>query len=149
MVGDGEAKVARDIPHLLDRAGAAEASTFIGRKRARIIGSAGVNGHAANGAGPGKVDCVLQERGSETTRNLLINVPFIPAARLQKTRAGALPTVQQRMFSAVEGELKVVPDFSMAQATLRRRSATDRKARPWLWPRLRRVAYFDRLLGSR
>jgi hypothetical protein len=37
---------------------------------------------------------VLQERGSETTRNLLINVPFIPAARLQKTQAlleSALP----------------------------------------------------------
>jgi hypothetical protein len=66
-----------------------------------------------------------------------------------KRKGGGLPTVQQGMFSAVGGELKVEPDFSMAQATLRRRSATDRKARPWLWPRLRRVAYFDRLLGSR
>ena len=45
---------------------------------------------------------------------------------------GGLPTVYQGVFSAAREGLKVVPVFNMAQATLRRRSAIDRKARPWL-----------------
>ena len=40
------------------------------------------------------------------------------------------PTVYQVFFSAARSGLKVVPDLSMAQATLRRRSATERRARP-------------------
>ena len=45
---------------------------------------------------------------------------------------GELPTVYQGVFSAAREGLKVVPVFNMAQATLRRRSAIDRRARPWL-----------------
>ena len=45
---------------------------------------------------------------------------------------GGLPTVYQGLFSVAREGLKVVPVFNMAQATLRRRSAIDRKARPWL-----------------
>ena len=45
---------------------------------------------------------------------------------------GDLPTVYQGLFSVAREGLKVVPVFNMAQATLRRRSAIDRKARPWL-----------------
>jgi len=48
------------------------------------------------------------------------------------TVGGGLPTVYQGLFSVAREGLKVVPVFNMAQATLRRRSATDRKARPWL-----------------
>ena len=43
-----------------------------------------------------------------------------------------LPTVYQAGFLAAEDGLKAAPDLSMAQATLRRRSATERRARPWL-----------------
>ena len=39
------------------------------------------------------------------------------------------------------------PFFSMAQATLSRRPATDRRARPWLCPRPRSAAYLV-LLGA-
>jgi len=35
-------------------------------------------------------------------------------------------------FFGREGGVEVVPVFNMAQATLRRRSAIDRRARPWL-----------------
>ena len=38
---------------------------------------------------------------------------------------------------------------SMAQATAISRSATDRRARAWPWPRARRAAYLARLVGSR
>jgi hypothetical protein len=48
------------------------------------------------------------------------------------TVGGGLPTVYQGVFSAAREGLKVVPVFNMAQATLRRRSAIDRRARPWL-----------------
>jgi len=45
---------------------------------------------------------------------------------------GGLPTVYQAAFWSAREGLKVVPDLSMAQATLRRRSPTWRRARPWL-----------------
>jgi hypothetical protein len=41
-----------------------------------------------------------------------------------------LSTVYQAVFWAARAALKRVPDLSMAQAALRRRSATERKARP-------------------
>jgi hypothetical protein len=37
---------------------------------------------------------------------------------------------------------------SMAQATASSRSATLRRARPWLWPRCRKLAYRQRLSSS-
>jgi predicted nucleic acid-binding protein len=43
---------------------------------------------------------------------------------------GGLPTVFQAVFWAARDGLKRVPDLSMAQATWRRRSATERRARP-------------------
>jgi len=43
---------------------------------------------------------------------------------------GGLPTFYQGAFCAVMDALKVVPVLSIAQATLRSRSATDRSARP-------------------
>ena len=43
---------------------------------------------------------------------------------------GGLPTFYQGAFCAVMDALKVVPVLSIAQATLRSRSATDRNARP-------------------
>src|SRR5208283_469025 len=49
-----------------------------------------------------------------------------------RSPGGGLPTVYQGLFSVAREGLKVVPVFNMAQATLRRRSAIDRRARPWL-----------------
>ena len=48
------------------------------------------------------------------------------------SKAGGTPhRLVKRFYHGAAGEgLKVVPVFSMAQATLRRRSATDRRARP-------------------
>jgi hypothetical protein len=52
--------------------------------------------------------------------------------KLGTPKGGGLPTVYQGLFSVAREGLKVVPVFNMAQATLRRRSAIDRRARPWL-----------------
>src|SRR6516165_6019579 len=41
-----------------------------------------------------------------------------------------------------------VPLFSMAQATLRSRSMTERRARAWLWPLALRASYLARLVAS-
>jgi hypothetical protein len=54
-----------------------------------------------------------------------------PAAEAVERRAG-LPTIYQGAFWVFSEGSNRVPALSMAQATLRRRSATDRKARPWL-----------------
>ena len=54
------------------------------------------------------------------------------AADADRGGGGELPTVYRGLFSVAREGLKVVPVFNMAQATLRRRSAIDRKARPWL-----------------
>jgi hypothetical protein len=51
---------------------------------------------------------------------------------LQKDVLGGLPTIYQAGFSAFDEALKVLPALSMAHATLSNRSATDRRARPWL-----------------
>jgi hypothetical protein len=43
---------------------------------------------------------------------------------------GGLPTVYQAVFWVAREELNVVPDLSIAQATERFRSATERSALP-------------------
>src|SRR5437763_1749516 len=50
-------------------------------------------------------------------------------ARLIPPRRRGLPTIYQAAFWPTRDGLKVVPALSMAQATLSRRSATDRSAR--------------------
>ena len=50
--------------------------------------------------------------------------------RVSRLGGGGLPTFYQGAFCAVMDALKVVPVLSIAQATLRSRSATDRSARP-------------------
>ncbi len=53
------------------------------------------------------------------------------ADKMAILRMGGLPTIWQVGFHGREGS-NVVRVFSIAQATARRRSATDRKALPWL-----------------
>ncbi len=85
---------------------------------------------ASNGVG------VYHIYGDETTHGEGYNMQQVPKPEQgtfgRLTAVMGLPTVYQAGFLAAEDGLKAAPDLSMAQATLRRRSATERRARPWL-----------------
>ena len=98
---------------LIERALGAELTEHLGYEKGDPAGRR--SGNSRNGTSS---KTLLTEDGE-----VKISVP--------RDRAG-LPTIYQGAFWVFSEGSNRVPALSMAQATLRRRSATDRKARPWL-----------------
>ena len=114
-------------------------------RTARLAGNVRLFGHSVGGRASERLMARLGMPVSDTTilRSVKECIGVLmgwtpPSSGVQHLHfgtsmpSGGLPTVYQGLFSVAREGLKVVPVFNMAQATLRRRSAIDRRARPWL-----------------
>ena len=65
MVRDGDAQAIRDIPYLPNRAHRRKTLPYIGGHGPRMVGSAGVDGHAPGGVRPGEVEGGAKQRRAQ------------------------------------------------------------------------------------